>query len=273
MSSPKRQAVYDEFLKVPDWKVAEIIDGELVVNPRPAIPHALRRQRRWVRTSAAPFNGPPGASRAPGGWWILDRAGIASGRRRPRAGPRRLATRSFADASPVAFMTTGARLGVRGDLTVDRRASIAVGRCASMPRERRHPSLARRPAPRTLEVYRLESRPMGRRRVHSAATTLSAPSHSKRSSSRSSAGGCPKRSRARARATAVARLDSPLRLTDAPQSLHELVPPRGRAPAGRLRHGEREEQRRRRRLSRRRARDATAFGWRATSTRRAGRAR
>jgi len=33
-------ATYEEFLKVPPEKVAEILDGELIVSPRPAPPHA-----------------------------------------------------------------------------------------------------------------------------------------------------------------------------------------------------------------------------------------
>jgi len=37
----KRRATYDDLLRVPDTKVAEIIDGELIVSPRPASPHAL----------------------------------------------------------------------------------------------------------------------------------------------------------------------------------------------------------------------------------------
>ena len=37
----KRRATYEDLLKVPDGKVAEIVDGELYVSPRPAAPHAL----------------------------------------------------------------------------------------------------------------------------------------------------------------------------------------------------------------------------------------
>jgi Uma2 family endonuclease len=70
MPSTKRQAVYDEFLKVPDWKVAEIIDGELIVSPRPAIPHAHVGTVMGADLGGA-FLGPPGAPLKPGGWWIL----------------------------------------------------------------------------------------------------------------------------------------------------------------------------------------------------------
>jgi hypothetical protein len=37
---PKRRATYEDLMQVPDTKVAEIIDGELIVSPRPASPHA-----------------------------------------------------------------------------------------------------------------------------------------------------------------------------------------------------------------------------------------
>src|SRR5262249_41649709 len=37
---PKRRATYEDLMQVPDHKVAEIIDGELFVTPRPASPHA-----------------------------------------------------------------------------------------------------------------------------------------------------------------------------------------------------------------------------------------
>lgn len=55
---------------MPEPLVAEIIDGELVTTPRPAVPHALAASAiAGVLFSA--FNGPPGGSSAPGGWWIL----------------------------------------------------------------------------------------------------------------------------------------------------------------------------------------------------------
>lgn len=64
---PKRPATYDDLLKVPDHKVAEILDGELHVSPRPAIPHAYAGSR--LGSHLTPFNeGFDGL----GGWWILD---------------------------------------------------------------------------------------------------------------------------------------------------------------------------------------------------------
>jgi putative restriction endonuclease len=40
MGPSRKPARYDDLLAVPDTKVAEVIDGELIVSPRPASPHA-----------------------------------------------------------------------------------------------------------------------------------------------------------------------------------------------------------------------------------------
>lgn len=70
VSSPKRRATYEDLMEVPDTKVAEIIDGELVVSPRPASPHAHAATGVGVDVGGA-FRGPPGPPSVPGGWWIL----------------------------------------------------------------------------------------------------------------------------------------------------------------------------------------------------------
>lgn len=67
-ASPRR-ATYDDLLAVPDTKIAEIIDGELVVSPRPAIPHA--RAASALHADLVPFDRPAGAAGEPGGWWLL----------------------------------------------------------------------------------------------------------------------------------------------------------------------------------------------------------
>ena len=70
MSQARRKATYDDLCAVPEHKVAEIIDGELVVSPRPASPHTLAASAIGSALFDR-FNRPPGSRDAPGGWWIL----------------------------------------------------------------------------------------------------------------------------------------------------------------------------------------------------------
>jgi len=57
-------------MQVPDTKVAEIVDGELFVSPRPASPHAHAGTIIGVDV-AGPFHRNPDDPDGPGGWWIL----------------------------------------------------------------------------------------------------------------------------------------------------------------------------------------------------------
>jgi Uma2 family endonuclease len=66
----RKPARYDDLLAVPDTKVAEIIDGELIVSPRPASPHA-NASSGIVSDVHGAFHRPPGDRGNPGGWWIL----------------------------------------------------------------------------------------------------------------------------------------------------------------------------------------------------------
>ncbi len=70
MAQPKRRATYEDLMQVPDTKVAEIVDGELVVSPRPASAHANAATMLGVDV-AGPFHREPGDPDGPGGWWIL----------------------------------------------------------------------------------------------------------------------------------------------------------------------------------------------------------
>src|SRR5437867_1795582 len=68
MASPiKRRATYDDLLQVPPHRVAEIVDGDLHVSPRPASRHALASSRLGSEL-VEPFDRGRGG---PGGWWIL----------------------------------------------------------------------------------------------------------------------------------------------------------------------------------------------------------
>jgi hypothetical protein len=67
-SGPKRPASYEDLRKVPDHLVAEIIEGELVTSPRPAVRHAAAASSIHAGLSG-PFDRRGGGS--PGGWVLL----------------------------------------------------------------------------------------------------------------------------------------------------------------------------------------------------------
>jgi Uma2 family endonuclease len=63
----KREATYDDLVKLPENLVGELIDGELFASPRPAVPHGHAAQTLSVDLGG-PFSRSPGG---PGGWWFL----------------------------------------------------------------------------------------------------------------------------------------------------------------------------------------------------------
>jgi Uma2 family endonuclease len=63
-----KRATYEDVLNAPENKVAEILDGELFLSPRPAPRHSVASSRLGV--ALAPFD--DGQEGTPGGWWILD---------------------------------------------------------------------------------------------------------------------------------------------------------------------------------------------------------
>jgi Uma2 family endonuclease len=70
VAEPKRNATYDDVLAAPEHKVAEILDGELFLSPRPATPHARANSRLGaVLDSLDDENDGPSN---PGGWVFLD---------------------------------------------------------------------------------------------------------------------------------------------------------------------------------------------------------
>ena len=62
------QATYQDVLDAPPHEVAEIVDGLLYTNPRPAAPHALASSLLGYHLTG-PFQVGQGG---PGGWWIID---------------------------------------------------------------------------------------------------------------------------------------------------------------------------------------------------------
>jgi len=71
VAEPRRRATYDDVLAAPENKVAEIIDGELILSPRPAHPHA-RASSVLGAELMSEFDREPGDRMRAGGWWILD---------------------------------------------------------------------------------------------------------------------------------------------------------------------------------------------------------
>ena len=71
VGEPKRKATYDDVLAAPEHKVAEILDGELFLSPRPATPHAHASSILGGELVTS-FGREAGDPLRPGGWWILD---------------------------------------------------------------------------------------------------------------------------------------------------------------------------------------------------------
>jgi len=63
-----KRATYDDVLNAPENKVAEILDGELFLSPRPGPSHGLAASSLGMAIGG-PFHHGHGG---PGGWWILD---------------------------------------------------------------------------------------------------------------------------------------------------------------------------------------------------------
>ncbi|MEZ4453914.1 MAG: Uma2 family endonuclease [Nannocystaceae bacterium] len=69
MNEPaRRRATYEDVLAAPEHRVAEIVDGELYLHPRPAMPHAIAASALGEELGP-PFKRGRGG---PGGWIIVD---------------------------------------------------------------------------------------------------------------------------------------------------------------------------------------------------------
>lgn len=82
-AEPRRRATYEDVLAAPEHMVAEIIDGELVLSPRPAPKHANASSRLGVLVDGFHGEGGGGEEDGPGGWWILDEPELHLGKPRP----------------------------------------------------------------------------------------------------------------------------------------------------------------------------------------------
>jgi Uma2 family endonuclease len=68
MRNPRTsRATFADLASVPETMVGQLIDGELLTLPRPALPHA-----QTASNAGADINSRFGRSQPPGGWWILD---------------------------------------------------------------------------------------------------------------------------------------------------------------------------------------------------------
>lgn len=65
---PHPEATYDDVAALPENVVGELIDGELIVSPRPASAHARASSVLGIHVGG-PFDIGSGG---PGGWWIVD---------------------------------------------------------------------------------------------------------------------------------------------------------------------------------------------------------
>lgn len=65
---PKTSATYQDLLELPEHQVGEIVDGELYVSPRLAIPHAKVASTLGMDLGT-PFQRGRGG---PGGWWLIN---------------------------------------------------------------------------------------------------------------------------------------------------------------------------------------------------------
>lgn len=64
----RRPPTYDDIVALPEHLVGEIVDGELHVSPRPAVPHAVGASALAATLLTRMQFGDGG----PGGWWILN---------------------------------------------------------------------------------------------------------------------------------------------------------------------------------------------------------
>lgn len=149
-SSAKPHATYDDLLRVPPHKVAEIVDGDLHVTPRPASRHALASSRLGSELGG-PFDRGRGG---PGGWWILDEPELHFGTDvvvPDLAGWRRERLPEFPDTPAFTLAPDWA-------CEVVSPSTERLDRAKKMPvyaRERVGHLWLLNPSARTLEVYRL----------------------------------------------------------------------------------------------------------------------
>jgi Uma2 family endonuclease len=149
-STVKRRATYDDLRQVPPHRVAEIVEGQLYVSPRPASRHALASSALGSELGP-PFHRGRGG---PGGWWIIDEPELHFGDDvvvPDLAGWRRERLPEFPD-TPAFSLAPDWACDVVSPSTerLDRAKKMPVYAAAGVP----HLWLVN-PTARTIEVYRL----------------------------------------------------------------------------------------------------------------------
>ena len=71
-SETARRATYQDVIDAPPHMVAEIVDGELFLSPRPAFPHAVASSQIGADLLSRFGRGSGGGGPGPEGWWIID---------------------------------------------------------------------------------------------------------------------------------------------------------------------------------------------------------
>jgi len=69
-TSTKKDATYEDILALPEHVNGELVDGELIVSPRPASRHGRATTKLGARLDA--FDREPGADEGPSGWIFID---------------------------------------------------------------------------------------------------------------------------------------------------------------------------------------------------------
>jgi Uma2 family endonuclease len=167
----KKPATYEDVLAAPEHLVAEIVDDELYLSPRPASPHAVASSN-----VGAELLGQFGYGRAgrPGGWVILDEPELhvvgqimvpdLAGWRRERM-PEVPSTPYFA-------------------LAPDWLCEVVSPSTGALDRAKKMPHYARAgvghiwlidPTPKTLEIYRLDGGGWRLETTHEGDTVVNAP--------------------------------------------------------------------------------------------------
>ena len=146
MENPaKRAATYEEILGAPEHLVAEIMDGELLLSPRPAKPHAA------AATALGEELGPPfkRGRGGPGGWILIDepaRLKRAATDRcdSPLLSPREISSRSWnVSPLPLRFRAGGEMPPVAAtNMNIDpggfaRARPISLSDCPALQRRQR----------------------------------------------------------------------------------------------------------------------------------------